>query len=75
MFYSIVKKRTKDHILVSVLKELITKSMNFPPFNEEVAVFVKYCDKTKEDTPTWEEIHSALNYIGNAFLNEQAKKA
>ena len=49
--------------------------MNFPPLDEEVAVFVKFCDKTKEeDNLTWEEIHSALNNIRNA-LNEQTKKS
>ena len=38
--------------------------MNFPPLDEEVAVFEKFCGKTKgEDALTWEEIHTALNAI------------
>ena len=49
--------------------------MNFPPLDEEVAVFEKFCGKTKgEDALTWEEIHTALNEIRDA-LNEQAKKS
>lgn len=53
----------------------MTKTMNFPPLDEEVAVFEKFCGKTKgEDALTWEEIHTALNAIRDA-LNEQAKKS
>ena len=49
--------------------------MNFPPLDEEVAVFEKFCGKAKrEDALTWEEIHTALNAIRDA-LNEQAKKS
>ena len=49
--------------------------MNFPPLDEEVAVFEKFCGKTKgEDALTWEEIRTALNAIRDA-LNEQAKKS
>ena len=53
----------------------MTKTMNFPPLDEEVAVFEKFCGKTKgEDALTWEEIRTALNAIRDA-LNEQAKKS
>lgn len=45
-----------------------TKTMNFPPLDQEVAVFEKFCEKTKtEDTLTLEDIHTTLNNIRNAL--------
>lgn len=74
-FDSMVRGRSKPIIYVKEYHELMTKTMGFPPLDEEVDFFVKHCGKSNpDDTLTWEEILSTLNVIRNE-LNETAKKS
>ena len=45
----VAEKGTKDHILVSDYKEYMTKTMGFPPLDEEVEFFVKFSGKKSGD--------------------------
>ena len=71
----VAEKGTKDHILVSDYKEYMTKTMGFPPLDEEVEFFVKFSGKKSgDDKLMWDEIKTTLDVI-RKHLNETAKKS
>lgn len=55
-------------------KEYMTKTMGFPPLDEEVDFFIRFSGKTTSDTMTWDEIKDTLHAIRD-HLNETAKQS